>query len=81
MPRLPGLDPDQVQDAELAERLRRQIAARGQASGSAAIMARCPAIARAWAAMFGALAASGRIERPLRHLVNRWVALRVGCAY
>jgi hypothetical protein len=81
MPRIPDLDPDQVGDPALAERLRKQIAEHGHATGSSGLMARRPAIARAWSGVFAGIAESGLLERPLRHLVNRRVAMTVGCGY
>jgi hypothetical protein len=79
--RLPDVAPEQVADPVLAERLRQQIAQHGHATGSTGIMARRPSIAHAWSGVFAGLGASGLLERPLRHLVNRRVALTVGCGY
>lgn len=80
MARLTGLDPSQM-EPDLAERAREQLQARGRPSESGAILARRPPIARAWSDMFAAFEASGRLSKALRHLVNRRVAMRVGCAY
>jgi hypothetical protein len=38
-------------------------------------------VARAWSGLFAGLAESGLLKRPLRHLVNRRVAMTVGCGY
>jgi hypothetical protein len=81
MPRLPDLAPEQVADPVLAERLRQQIAAHGHATGSSGLLARRPSIARAWSGLFAGIAESGLLERPLRHLINRRVAMAVGCPF
>jgi len=81
MPRLPDLNPSQVADPELAERLRKQVAQYGHATGSSGLLARRPSVARAWSGLFAGIAESGLLERPLRHLVNRRVAMTVGCGY
>lgn len=80
MARLTGIDPSQA-EPDIAERMRRQIQAYGRFSEGTAIMARRPTIARAFAGMFAAIDASGLLPKGLRHLVNRLVALRVGCLY
>ncbi len=81
MPRIPDAHPDEVTDPELAERLRSQIAQHGHAVGSTGLLARRPSVARAWSGLFAGLAESGLLKRPLRHLVNRRVAMTVGCPY
>lgn len=80
MARLEGLDPSRV-EADLAERLRTQEQRLGRPAEGAAIMARRPTIARAYRGMFDGIAASGLLAKGLRHLVNRRVAMRVGCPY
>jgi hypothetical protein len=81
MPRIPDVRPEEVTDPELAAALRSQIAQHGHPVGSTGLLARRPSVARAWGGLFAGLAESGLLERPLRHLVNRRVAMTVGCPY
>ena len=81
MPRIPDMEPNQVDDPSLADRLRKQIAQYGHPTGSSGLLARRPSVARAWGGVFAGLAESGLLERSLRHLVNRRVAMTVGCGF
>lgn len=65
MARLAGLDPSQVAP-DITEHMRQQAIRHGRPSEESAIMARRPSIARAYAAMFAAIDASGLLPKTLR---------------
>lgn len=80
MARMAGLGPEQA-EAVVAAKMQEELSRFGQPLEGTEIRARRPGIAKAWMALADAIHASGLIEPGLRHLINRRVALSIGCEF
>ena len=80
MPRIKGVDPEQA-TGEIKRVFEQQTRTWGAPLLNHLVYARRPTIFRGVRAMWGGIAASGLIDEALQALVNRRIAMIIGCAF